>query len=150
MLCPSTIYGERNMICLRRKHDILSVSNMPQAYIIAGRAISYRRYITCSSRNGYHCKNLFCPADKRGFCMVGVTGFEPAGKAALRAIFLVARFKKSAAPITRGHGFIAAYIIKKACTSYEVQALVGVTGFEPVASWSRTKRDTKLRHTPKA
>ena len=28
--------------------------------------------------------------------------------------------------------------------------MVGVTGFEPVASWSRTKRDTKLRHTPKA
>ena len=27
--------------------------------------------------------------------------------------------------------------------------LVGVTGFEPMASWSRTKRDTKLRHTPK-
>ena len=26
--------------------------------------------------------------------------------------------------------------------------LVGVTGFEPMASWSRTKRDTKLRHTP--
>ena len=28
--------------------------------------------------------------------------------------------------------------------------LVGVSGFEPEASWSRTKRDTKLRHTPKA
>ena len=28
--------------------------------------------------------------------------------------------------------------------------LVGVTGFEPMASWTRTKRDTKLRHTPKA
>ena len=27
--------------------------------------------------------------------------------------------------------------------------LVGVAGFEPAASWSRTKRDTKLRHTPK-
>ena len=27
--------------------------------------------------------------------------------------------------------------------------LVGVTGLEPMASWSRTKRDTKLRHTPK-
>lgn len=27
--------------------------------------------------------------------------------------------------------------------------MVGVTGFEPMASWSRTKRDTKLRHTPK-
>ena len=26
--------------------------------------------------------------------------------------------------------------------------MVGVTGFEPMASWSRTKRDTKLRHTP--
>ncbi len=28
--------------------------------------------------------------------------------------------------------------------------MVGVSGFEPEASWSRTKRDTKLRHTPKA
>ena len=27
--------------------------------------------------------------------------------------------------------------------------LVGVAGFEPTASWTRTKRDTKLRHTPK-
>ena len=27
--------------------------------------------------------------------------------------------------------------------------VVGVSGFEPEASWSRTKRDTKLRHTPK-
>jgi hypothetical protein len=26
--------------------------------------------------------------------------------------------------------------------------LVGVTGFEPAASSSRTKRATKLRHTP--
>ena len=27
-------------------------------------------------------------------------------------------------------------------------SLVGVTGFEPAASWSRTKRTTKLCHTP--
>lgn len=27
--------------------------------------------------------------------------------------------------------------------------VVGVAGLEPAASWSRTKRDTKLRHTPK-
>ncbi len=27
--------------------------------------------------------------------------------------------------------------------------MVGVTGFEPAASWSRTKRTTKLCHTPK-
>ena len=26
--------------------------------------------------------------------------------------------------------------------------MVGVTGFEPMASWSRTKRTTKLCHTP--
>ena len=29
-------------------------------------------------------------------------------------------------------------------------AMVGVAGLEPAASWSRTKRDTKLRHTPAA
>ena len=27
--------------------------------------------------------------------------------------------------------------------------MVGVSGFEPEVSWTRTKRDTKLRHTPK-
>ena len=26
--------------------------------------------------------------------------------------------------------------------------MVRVAGFEPTASWTRTKRDTKLRHTP--
>ena len=26
--------------------------------------------------------------------------------------------------------------------------MVGATGFEPTASWTRTKRDTKLRHAP--
>ena len=33
-------------------------------------------------------------------------------------------------------------------TRIDVLFLVGVTGLEPMASWSRTKRDTKLRHTP--
>ena len=28
--------------------------------------------------------------------------------------------------------------------------VVGVAGFEPAASWTRTMRDTKLRHTPSA
>lgn len=31
---------------------------MPKAYIIAGRAISYRRYITRSVWSGYHCKRV--------------------------------------------------------------------------------------------
>ena len=26
---------------------------------------------------------------------------------------------------------------------------VGLVGFEPTASWSRTRRDTKLRYSPK-
>ena len=32
--------------------------------------------------------------------------------------------------------------------SFKVFLVVGVWGFEPQASWTRTKRDTKLRHTP--
>ena len=27
-------------------------------------------------------------------------------------------------------------------------AVIGVTGFEPAASWSQTRRSTKLSHTP--
>ena len=38
---------------------------------------------------------------------------------------------------------------KKAGTAKAVPTiLVGVAGFEPAASWTRTMRDTKLRHTP--
>ena len=32
--------------------------------------------------------------------------------------------------------------------SYKDSPMVGVPGFEPGASWTRTMRDTKLRHTP--
>ena len=31
---------------------------------------------------------------------------------------------------------------------FSVFRMVGVTGFEPAASWSRTKRSTELSHTP--
>jgi hypothetical protein len=31
----------------------------------------------------------------------------------------------------------------------DAESMVGVTGFEPATSWSRTKRATKLRYTPK-
>ena len=42
--------------------------HMPQTYIIAQSAISYRRYITRSDRNGYHCKNpLLSDRQKRVF-----------------------------------------------------------------------------------
>ncbi len=37
---------------------------------------------------------------------------------------------------------------KKAGIHERFLLLVGVSGFEPEASWTRTKRDTKLRHTP--
>ena len=32
---------------------------------------------------------------------------------------------------------------------FMILRMVGVAGFEPAASWTRTMRDTKLRHTPK-
>ena len=41
--------------------------------------------------------------------------------------------------------------IRRFCNFYVTKTadiLVGVSGFEPEASWTRTKRDTKLRHTP--
>ena len=37
---------------------------------------------------------------------------------------------------------------QRAGTNVPALCLVGVTGFEPAASWSRTKRSTKLSHTP--
>ena len=37
---------------------------------------------------------------------------------------------------------------KEDTTSLCLSFLVGVSGFEPEASWTRTMRDTKLRHTP--
>src|SRR4051794_27458046 len=36
------------------------------------------------------------------------------------------------------------------CCSPIRQSMVGVTGFEPATSSSRTKRATKLRHTPRS
>ena len=39
---------------------------------------------------------------------------------------------------------------KKKAAKAALFLLVGVSGFEPEASWTRTKRDTKLRHTPLA
>ena len=42
-----------------------------------------------------------------------------------------------------------ASVLNSLSNAVRTLAMVGVTGFEPMASWSRTKRDTKLRHTPK-
>ena len=38
--------------------------------------------------------------------------------------------------------------LKKPSTNVDGFFMVGVAGFEPAASWTRTMRDTKLRHTP--
>ena len=40
---------------------------MSKAYIIARRAISYRRYITRSARNGYHCKKPLLSGRQKRF-----------------------------------------------------------------------------------
>ena len=34
------------------------------------------------------------------------------------------------------------------CKLSKCSLVVGASGFEPEASWTRTKRDTKLRHAP--
>ena len=44
----------QNLLTRKLGNDIISVPHMPKAYIIARSAISYRRYITRSARNGYH------------------------------------------------------------------------------------------------
>ena len=50
---------------------------------------------------------------------------------------------------TRGLGFSQKFAKKDSETADAIsESLVGVSGFEPEASWTRTKRDTKLRHTP--
>ena len=51
--------------------------------------------------------------------------------------FLLGKISKKSAPI----------LLKR--TDFAMYILVGVTGFEPAASWSRTKRTTKLCHTPR-
>lgn len=47
--------------------------------------------------------------------------------------------------VSLGHKFVSKKIGagNTACSN-----VVGVAGFEPAASWTRTMRDTKLRHTP--
>ena len=74
--------------------------------------------------------------------MVGVSGFEPEAVCAQRI------------------GFRPIIVMQEASGSFknrkkdsepakeDSESLVGVSGFEPEASWTRTKRDTKLRHTP--
>ena len=53
-------------------------------------------------------------------------------------------------PKKRARGRIRCYQKKKTVDTKRYQRffLVGVTGFEPTTSWSRTKRSTKLSHTP--
>ena len=45
----------------------------------------------------------------------------------------------------KNHFFKVGALIK---ASYAAFWIVGVTGFEPATSWSRTRRSTKLSHTP--
>ena len=48
--------------------------------------------------------------------------------------------------VVRAEGY--EFVKKKLGASIQTLRVVGVAGFEPTASWTRTKRDTKLRHTP--
>ena len=57
------------------------------------------------------------------------------------------RLKAMIYTLTRDDMPLLSQWIKKS-KSEDLDFLVGVSGFEPEASWTRTKRDTKLRHTP--
>ena len=77
--------------------------------------------------------------------MVGVSGFEPEERQRFALSSHGHDFN------ARGLGFNAVSATKKVATANAITTfLVGVSGFEPEASWTRTKRDTKLRHTPKS
>ena len=65
------------MIYLLRKCDIISVLFIRKAYIICVADIIASAISSVNEVNGYHCKNPFCPVDKRGFYMVDVNGLEP-------------------------------------------------------------------------
>ena len=78
--------------------------------------------------------------------MVGVSEFEPEAVHALLEADAPTR-----SPLRGNHSGMATKrprIRKKAGIHERFLLLVGVSGFEPEASWTRTKRDTKLRHTP--
>ena len=57
-----------------------------------------------------------------------------------------ANFARGAYIANPRSGFISR---KKKRTAAQSFSFLGVTGFEPAASWSRTKRSTELSHTPK-
>ena len=71
----------------------------------------------------------------------GIGGFSHGLKSVHRTLFtpvcaLVPAFRIPVPTINKGAAIAAPLF------------MVGVSGFEPEASWTRTKRDTKLRHTP--
>ena len=86
--------------------------------------------------------------------MVGVSGFEPeAGQALLEANVPTRsplRGNRSGMTPKRPRVLINTSNKKMEPAKVDSIFLVGVSGFEPEASWTRTKRDTNLRHTPSA
>ena len=61
------IYGLRRMIYLLRKHDIISVPFIREAYIICEADIIAVAISPFQTGTNIIVKNLFCHVDKRGF-----------------------------------------------------------------------------------
>ena len=85
--------------------------------------------------------------------MVGVAGLEPAAKPRIATAWPCGGWPHSlpAAPEPLGdatHEAAGSSSNKTKPAEADFVFLVGVAGLEPAASWSRTMRDTKLRHTP--
>ena len=128
------------------------------------------KYLNSTKKDPAKLQNQPC----RVFFLVGVTGLEPAATVcaivASRPIGRVAPLRRTlTSPAFSAPGGAVAVrpgpsLCFGTCKSplvpfytfgqNEKQAkcllfvLVGVTGFEPAASWSRTKHSTKLRHIP--
>ena len=83
--------------------------------------------------------------------LVGVTGLEPEARQALLEAYAPTRssLRDNRSGMAPKRPRVQLHLHKKMePTKVDSIFLVGVSGFEPEASWTRTKRDTKLRHTP--
>ena len=86
---------------------------------------------------------------KIAFLLVEVSGFVYIFTLIKNQCFVMSCHHRKTAHRTVSILFYQSCLNKNMGTTYVVPIfLVGVSGFEPEASWTRTKRDTKLRHTP--
>ena len=108
---------------------------MPKAYIIARRAISYRRYITRPGRNGYHCKKPLLSGRQKRFLHGTPDWISPKGDKLTSGLQGFARCKPCLILICRplGSNLDTNTLRTTPHPKGEALFLVRPTGFEPAA-----------------